>query len=503
MSLSKELNELLQEVKNKPLQLTYNTYYGGNAKSKRRRRLIEDERQKTLEMFRNWRKLKEFEDAKKEKIKKHFNIKQPVLKDKEKKLVFFVKHLEKKRIIQKVGRFHYFNLFLISCIFSLTYLVSVNFNIFKNLFFLILSTAMLVPSTIFFLTNMVYSARVISHIDNIDISKYVILRMGEPGTGKSSSACNDSYVMAEKIKKKLYLKYWLIKNKIDKIYSGTHIEHKVLGKDNKGNPIIYYYRVYTSSQEKIERTVEIVESYEFYQEHPEVIPCLYSSIPVQDDQGRTSLQFTADHLLQKEKLLSYGVAFLDEIGSMLPPQLSNQKIEVVDLSFRFTRQFHEFHLISTEQDGKAVVISARRVTAENRRMTGQKHILKPFILNKICTKLEEVVVEKDINPTPIKVALLSTLRNYVNSVGFRKFSFIDSGNLQFQSAGVGNEPVKNKVQTFITQPHLSCNYDDRTFKNLDKAKNQAPNPVRWNGLVLSREELNKLFNREILSRAYK
>ena len=362
---------------------------------------------------------------------------------------------------------------------------------------------MVTATLIYFITNSVYSARVVTHIDSIDISKYVILRMGEPGTGKSSSACYDSVAMADKVWRKLQFKYWFIKNKIEKIYSGTHIKHTVLGKDKKGNLIIHYERVYTGSQDKIERAVEIVESYEFYKEHPEIIPCLYSSIPVEDEQGRTSLQFTADHLLQKENLLSYGVAFLDEIGSMLPPQLSNQKIEVIDLSFRFIRQFHEFHLISTEQDGKAVVISARRVTAENKRMIAQKHILKPVLLTKIYNKLEERIIEKEINPTPTKVALMKAFKSYIDSIGFRKFTYIDNGNLQFQASEGMKEPVKSKVQTFITPPHLNCKYDDRTFKNLNKAKNQASNPVKWNGLVLQEKELKKLFNREVLSRAYK
>ena len=45
--------------------------------------------------------------------------------------------MEKKSIIQKVVRFHYFNIFLISCIFSLTYLFSVNFNIeYKFIFYI-------------------------------------------------------------------------------------------------------------------------------------------------------------------------------------------------------------------------------------------------------------------------------------------------------------------------------------------------------------------------------
>lgn len=502
MKVSKIIKKLLQEASEQPLQLTYDKYYGGNARTKRRRKIAEENIKETLRLFKDWRKLKEFEDKRAEKIKEYYQPEKEKPPNKKQKGYYLVYRINQFGI-QKLGRLHYLNNLIFSIVCSLIYLIIADFNLFENLFFFLLFSAMLTASTIYYVTNTCYSIRVTTHIDNIDISKYVILRMGEPGAGKSSSACHDSYAMAEKVYKKLCFKYWLIKNKISKIYSGTHIEHKVLGIQN-GQLVIHYERVYTGNKDKIERTIEIIEAYEYYKDHPEVIPCLYSSIPVQDEQGRNSLQFTANHLLQKENLLSYGVAFLDEIGSMLPPQLSNQKIETIDLSFRFIRQFHDFHIISTEQDGKAVVISARRVTAENKRMLKQKHILKPMFLNWLCNKLEDRVVEKDIKPTQIKVGLLTALRKYVNSVGFRRFSYIDNGNLQFQGEGNPDNCLgKTKVQTFVTPPNLNCFYDDRTFKNLNKAKNQASNPIKWNGLVLSEKELNNLFNREILSKAYK
>lgn len=502
-SLILNFEEHLQEyIKN-----SFEKIPGGNSKSKKRRIEVLTARAKYLEPLRRWRDLKVHEDKRQEKITEYYKPEDEDAEELKKttpKAKYFVQKID-KNLVEKMGKFHYLNCLILASILAGLYILTNNFNIFGNIFFLVPITGILTASIVFFIANITYSARIVTHIDNIDLRKYVILRMGEPGTGKSSSACYDAVIMANKLWKKLRFKFWLISKKIMKIYSGTHIEHKVIGKTETGKPIIAYERVYASPKirTKIKRTVEIVEAYEYYQEHiNEVIPCLYSTIPVEDELGRYSLQITASHLLQEEKLLSYSVGILEEIGSMLPTQLSSSKIEVLDLFFRFVRQFSEFHLISTEQDGKAVVISARRVTAENKRMTGQKHILKPILLTKLCDRLEQRYVDKDKEPTAVRTWFIKNLRAYVDSVGYRKFTYVDNGNLET----VGSEKdigEKGKEQSFIAPPHLNCTYDDRTFENLNKAKDLAANPVIWNGLTIEEPELKKIFNKKILSKAYK
>ena len=165
--------------------------------------------------------------------------------------------------------------------------------------------------------------------------------------------------------------------------------------------------------------------------------------------------------------------------------------------FKFTRHYRDFRLILTEQDGSASLISARRVTAENRKMIKQTHILKPLLLNFILKISKAMLIKKE--PTDTKVRYLTNLDYYVNSVGFRVYKYEDYGNLE-----VGNKgEVSSRRKSFIAPPRLNCSYSSRTFKNLYKPKDQSLNVTQFDGEVLSREELEILFNKDIQKRAYK
>lgn len=444
--------------------------------------------QEDLYMLSLQKKYAEYKKKQSEKINKFHK---PIPDDSAKKyLVFSIK----KTVLEKLARFHYFIEFLFVAILCYLYYSKFGLEI-SNLFIFIPLAVVVVVTLIYFITNLICSIRIQTYIDSLSTSKYVCLRMGEPSTGKSSSGIYEAIEKSKKLWEELQFEYWLISEKIERIYSGTRIEHKVLGKDENGNLKIDYKRVYSGDKAKIKHAIEIVESYEYYSSH-NCIPCFWSNIPVFVD-GKPANIFTTDHLLQNEKILYKGIAFIDEIGSMLPPQLSLNKNEMIDLMFRFCRHFTEWHIISTEQDGSATLISARRVTAENRRMIEQKHILKPFILDWVTKVIKKVI--QHFKGTDERVRFISNLRYYVDSVGFRKFKYEDYGNLQ-----VGNKgEVSSRVKAFMAPPHLNCFYDDRTFRNLYKCINQCANVQTFSNAVLSLEEIKKLFNRELLDKAYK
>lgn len=478
-----------------PLLLTFpykreKKRYKGNSRSKVRHALAEKHYQEDLFALKHWRDYRRLEKKRKKKIEEEYK---PEPEDQGKKYVIIA---IKKDTLYNLARYHYFIEFLIALVVGLIYIINFGFSI-VNLIVFIPFCAYIGITTIIFVTSLICSLRITTHIENLDLSKYVILRMGEPGTGKSSSGIYDAVEIAKKIWQMVKYMYWLIKNKITRIYSGTHLEHRVLGKDEKGKPIIQYYRVYTGDKDKILSTIEIVEAYEYYSEHKEVIPCLWSDIPIVDNQGRKASIFTADHFLQKEKLISFGVAFIDEISALLPTKLSTDKIEEVDLMFKFTRHYRDFRLILTEQDGSASLISARRVTAENRKMIKQTHILKPLILSLILKISKALLISKE--PTDAKVRYLTNLDYYVNSVGFRVYKYEDYGNLE-----VGNKgEVSSRRKSFVAPPQLNCTYSSRTFKNHYKPKNQALNVTQFDGVVLTKEELDMLFSKDIQQRAYK
>ena len=113
-------------------------------------------------------------------------------------------------------------------------------------------------------------------------------------------------------------------------------------------------------------------------------------------------------------------------------------------------------------------------------------------------KISETILNKK-EPTDTRVRYIENLEYYIDSVGFRVYKYEDYGNLE-----VGNKgEVSSRRKSFVAPPRLNCSYSSRTFKNLYKPKDQALNVAQFDGEVLSREELEILFNKDIQKRAYK
>ena len=294
-------------------------------------------------------------------------------------------------------------------------------------------------------------------------------RGGVPGSGKSSSMCNDAVIMADMAWRQICYDYFLIQRHIWKPKTSTR------------------------SAEWDKRA--ICECYHFYKDHPQYIPCLYSKKEnvIFDNKGRHSQIVTLDHLQGKRKLLYRAVIAYDEIGKDLPAMTKfiddqNKDVNLKDVAdfMRYLRHYGNFKIIYTEQDVNNMYIGNRRVTGENIYFVEQKTILRPVIFDKI-KYLNVLLVSKiqsrhDNKLTKTLSVLLSKyligFDNFCSYLGFRKFKYLSGGNTQ-------KNLVKDSKGSFILLPHLNCYYDDRSGKfDYDSANNDY---------FVDNEELNENF----------
>lgn len=293
-------------------------------------------------------------------------------------------------------------------------------------------------------------------------------RGGVPGSGKSSSMCNDALIMAEMAWRQICYEYFLIQRHIWK------------PKENR-------------SSEWDKRS--ICECYEFYISHPEYIPCLYSKREnvIFDNKGRRSQIVTLDHLQGKRKLLYRAVIAYDEIGKDLPAMTKfideqNKDVNLKEISdfMRYLRHYGNFKVIFTEQDVNNMFIGNRRVTGQNIYFIEQKNVLRPKIfelLKYFHIWLISKIQSKHKNKfTKILSVIFSKyilgFDNFLSSLGFRKYKYKIGGNSD-------KSLVKEKNGSFVLMPHLNCHYDNRSGKFDYKSAN--------NDYFVDNSEINENF----------
>lgn len=294
--------------------------------------------------------------------------------------------------------------------------------------------------TIQFIHWLICKIRVGAYNRSIDPTNYCILRCGEPGSGKSSSAVYTAIILAQKMWGELSYKYWL---------NIAHEKEILKSHNNK----------------KIEDWERVKKSYLYWKSHPEALPCLMSNIPLKID-GKTCVIATRAHLEQELPVPEFAVLFYDEVGSLVRVDegKKNKPLEIADF-YRWCRQFAEARLISTEQDKRNVYIDARRVTTENRYLRKQKAVLKPLLL----TLAYKLVKEGILKRMSLKEAEEKSLRFYFfdcffQALGFRKYQF-----KTFGSTESGSSEVEEKG-SFILPSLLNGEYDSRYFRSAYRAR---------------------------------
>lgn len=187
---------------------------------------------------------------------------------------------------------------------------------------------------------------------SLNDSACVVLKIGGPGSGKSSSAVFDALLKAQKMWAKLKYLYWLYKGRVEKWRESGNLT-------------------------KLSEWQEIRDSYEFYAGN-NCIPCLWSNIPLESLQGERSNALTAEHLHQRKRLPAFSVLFIDEIGSVIDVELYRKRPYDLSNMFRFCRHFGQFIIIATEQSAENLFIDARRVVAYNMYMLSQTWVCKAY-----------------------------------------------------------------------------------------------------------------------------
>lgn len=279
--------------------------------------------------------------------------------------------------------------------------------------------------------------------------KHVKVHSGDPGSGKTSRAVHEGYLRAVQNFNELKYEFWLMHSMRDKIFES-------------GDVI------------KILKYKKLEESIEFYNSHPDKIPCLHSSFIITDYQGRTSYDITLDHLRGLKALPQRCCIVFDELGAVLKNEFSKSKIDYYDVSdfARLIRHWYNGYFFGCEQDHKNIYIDFRRVVGENVLISSTEWLHKPIILNGIFEFLKFFKydsLDKNIKEQPKYASFLDKLERFVKSIGFRKQYFKSISNVETgaQIDGKTNDDKRvvynSNTRTRIMPSGLSARYDDRQY----------------------------------------
>ena len=245
------------------------------------------------------------------------------------------------------------------------------------------------------------------------------------------------------------------------------------------------YYIKTMNAEKLKRLQALKESYEFYEKQSaEYIPCLVTSIGMQDLQGRYSYTLTPEVYAQLRRVPEYSVLFNDESGREQGCNTSKNVSENVADFYRLNRHFGDFILINTEQgaDGNGKYI--RKCTDYNVRCYWQEWVLVP-------TKLQEKFALKKAEFYELKASgeltkeeeqyLLQELyydAKYIATIGFRK--------IKTRKEGTPEQGALNAEDEYKIIPSRTIyNYDERAYAELYECADEPLALSAWTSLTLN------------------
>lgn len=422
--------------------------------------------------------------AKKKKVKSRFNIfawikNLFINKDKKPK--------PKRDWIKWFARRHYINKFILTIIFDLILLISIGFN-FKLWYVSIPLIIVSIPFGFFTAWTLIDMIRFLNYVRLVKKHNKEILsqksrvdfREGPPGCGKSTQTAYEAEILAEKCWQELTYKYWY--------YKGIN--------ENKLSDF--------QKQEK----AEVIEAYEFYQKEG-TIPCLWSNVPIVDEQGRKANKLTKAHLLQEKKLPYLSVLFSDEIGIEFEAQKGKveKKMKKLSLFGRLLRHITNGFWRLTEQDENRSFIDIRRVVERINLCLTQTWTMEPIFLHKIYDKLVKKRVkqtnaiykyyegsktynklQKKIEESSKRNALfMKHLKHYIDCIGFRRYT-VEERVYNERDGAI----IKSQIKTFYTPSCLNVVYNDRCFHNLYEAKDKKLESSTFESDALTDEEAQEM-----------
>ena len=286
---------------------------------------------------------------------------------------------------------------------------------------------------------------------------------GAPGTGKTVLGGTMAMVVAEQRWDKLQFDYMTESARKD-------------------------YYVKTLNVEKLERLQALEESYNFYKEREQTnIPCLATSIGLQDLYGRYSYVLTPDVYAQVKRVPEYTVLFNDESGRDQGCETSKTVEKPVKDFWRLNRHFGDFILINTEQgaDGNGKYI--RKCTDYNIRCYYQEWLLPPIKLQakfaKHKAKFEKKLAEGKLTEEEKRYILqeLYYEAKYIATIGFRKIRMRKEGTSEQSGSAFDEEAIYQ-----IIPSRTIYDYDERAYSELYQCKDEPIELSAWTTLTLDR-----------------
>lgn len=313
---------------------------------------------------------------------------------------------------------------------------------------------LLLPIGLYFYTLFTLMVYILAQVDiffhdrmhiNRDVRVHVLV--GQPGSGKSSSAGYDVVRTAARMWEELRWKYLTMCEQVSDYLRDGNIQ-------------------------KLMEWYEVRDSYNFYMSS-DCVPCLWSNIPL-TSRGQNVNRLTFEHLAQMERIPYYSCLYVDEIGSVLRLNMSSSKILTISDFFRLERHAGDFVIFCTEQEESNIYIDFRRVAGENRYMLSQRHVNKPLALLLPFLLIRRLMLWTDCSYKP----LAKFMRKYqaiLSHIGQRRYVYIVKGNQIMGGSPEANQTGKGKRVRKVVMylpPQLNYQYDDRTFRNLYLAKDK-------------------------------
>lgn len=286
--------------------------------------------------------------------------------------------------------------------------------------------------------------------------------IGPPGSGKSVSGGDVAVNVARRRWRELQIAYATEKWRVP-----------------------YYER--TGQTEKLEAFKALEESYLFFKANEDkAVPCLATSIGMKVGQ-RFAYKATPLFFTQHVRVAEYCVIFDDESGATKGSDTSKGASKRIKLFYRFVRHFGDFIIIMTEQNSAKNADYIRSCLDNNIYCYCQEWILEPKRLTKRVGKLADKVLSRMDRQTPSEssrqVRRLYYLNAYRKSIGWRRIRRKSEGNTERPS-----NVYRDSEETVYLPARPIFEYDERTYRNLYKARGECIRMEIWDRLSFREED---------------
>jgi len=308
----------------------------------------------------------------------------------------------------------------------------------------------------------------------ITLDNIVVVKIGAPGQGKSSSGLYEALIMSRKMWAKLIEKHYVMKDKVN----GWR-------KDKIKNAAV------------LREWDEVNFSYNYFKKH-NCVPCLMTNIPVRVDGFMTS-KVKKKHIEQRSRLPAYTVLFLDEVGAMMSVDTAKQRMSETEEArlalavsdfFRLIRHFINGRCICTEQDSENIYIDVRRVVSFNEYMLSQRWVLKPYLFIAVASPLKWFIIKTE-RFSKVLAPPHKFLQKLISYIGFRKYRYLRENNTERVTG------MQTGKKTFYLNSKLPFDYDDRTFSDLYNGKDEICEPEIFDKMKLENDpETVETFKRQ-------